>query len=128
MLQDVAELCSVQLGICGYCRKAGMPRGVEHVEVVNRILCGDNNPVARLQAKAFAQCGGEPRGATRKLSIIAHHPLTQPDSGQTGIAPARALEPQREIHSAKPSLLVAAGRDEMASSRTRLTSLHGELQ
>src|SRR2546427_13122499 len=102
MLQDITELRAMQLGICGYGRESAMPGGVEHVEIVDGVLGGDRNPVARLQPKAVAQCAGEPRGAAGKLTIAAHHLLAPADSGQSGMAKARALEPQREIHSAIP--------------------------
>src|SRR5437764_6735784 len=100
MLQDVAELGTMQLGVCRYRDQAGMPNAIEHVEIVDGVLRGDGDPLARLQAKAMPQCRGKPRCASCKLAVIACDPLAQSDRGQIGMAQSAALEPQREIHEA----------------------------
>jgi len=53
MLQDIAELRAMQLGICRHSAKAGVPDGVKDFEVIGRILCGDCHPIAGLQPKAL---------------------------------------------------------------------------
>jgi hypothetical protein len=106
MLQDVAELGSMQLGVCRHRDQTGMPDAIEHVEIIHGVLRGDGDPLARLQAKAMPQCRGEPRCASCKLAIIACDPLAHYDRGQIGMAQSAALEPQREIHCANPVLLL----------------------
>jgi hypothetical protein len=83
----------MQLGVGGHRGKARMPDGVEHVEIMNRVLCGESNPTSGLQAKAVAQGARKLRHTARKLPIAAHDPLAQADRGQIGVAKARALEP-----------------------------------
>ena len=112
MLQDVAELRAVQLGICGHSHKAGMPGGIEDVEIINGIVRGNPDALTRLEAKAGAQCAGKPRDAPGKLSVAAHHPRAQADGRQTGMAQPCALEPQRQIHCATPSRYPIASGDQ----------------
>src|SRR5260370_8080322 len=98
MLQDIAELRSMQLRISGHGGEGGVPGGVEHMEVIDRVRRRDRHPVARLQSKLLTQGGGEPRGAARKLAIVAHHPVAQTDGGLRAVTAAGTLEPKCKIH------------------------------
>src|SRR5260370_27318954 len=102
MLQDIAELRSMQLRISGHGGEAGVPDGVEHIEVIDRVLRRDRHPVARLQSKLLTQGGGEPRGAARKLAIVAHHPVAQTDGGVRAVTSGRTPEPKWKIQSPIP--------------------------
>ena len=70
-----------------------MPDGIEHVEIVHRVLRGKRDPVSGLQPKAAAQSARKPRHTAGKLPITAYDPFAQADGGQIGVAKARALEP-----------------------------------
>src|ERR1700760_248912 len=87
----------MQLGVGGERSEAGVPDRVEHLDIVRTILRGDGNAVARIEAEA-TQRAGEPRDPGCGLAIAPQHATADAERWATGVAPACALQPQREIH------------------------------
>ena len=69
MLQNVAELGAVQLGVGRHRGEAGVPDAVEHFEIVGRVLGDDGDAVAGLEAELLAQGAGKPRGALGQFAV-----------------------------------------------------------
>ncbi len=108
MLEDVTELRSMQLGIGRHSGEPGMPDGVEHIEIINAILRGDDHPVAGRKVKLVAERSGKTGGALRQLTITARHAIAVARGGLAGMAPAGTFEPKREIHALRPFLASTA--------------------
>ncbi len=69
LLQDIAELGAMQLGVGGNGGEAGVPNAVQQREIVGRILGRDGDAVAGRKFEPAAQRAGQARGARGELAI-----------------------------------------------------------
>src|SRR5260370_21147360 len=108
MLENITEFRCGQLGIGRHGGEPGMPDGVEHIEIINAILRGDDDPIAGRKVKLVAQRSGKSGGALRKLAITARHAIAAARGGLAGMAPAGTFEPKREIHALRAFVVSSA--------------------
>ena len=110
MLQDVAELGAVQLGIGRHGGEPGVPDAVEQFEIVGRILGGDGDAVAGRKPEPLAQRAGQPRGARGKFAVGRNDARARCRRRQRRMTETGAIKPEREVHAIIPSFRDGAKR------------------
>ena len=80
LLEDVAKLGAVQLGVGRHRGEPGVPDRIERLDIVRAVLGDDGDAVAGLEAEA-AQRAGEPRGAARRLAVGPQHARADAERG-----------------------------------------------
>ncbi len=98
LLQDVAELGAVQLGIGRHRGEPCVPDAVKQFEIMMRILGGDGDPLAGRQAELLAQGAGQPRGACRQLSVGCDHARAGRRRRPRRVTESGAGKPRRDVH------------------------------
>ena len=102
LLQDVAELGTVQLGIGRHRGKTRVPDAVEQRDIVGRIFGRDDDAVAGLKSAFIAQRARQPRRARGQFAVGRNHTRAQSRRGPIRVTETGAIKPQREVH-ASPS-------------------------
>jgi hypothetical protein len=98
MLEDVAELGTVQLGVGGHGRETRMPDRVHRLEIFDAVPCDDGDAVARFQLQPRAQRGSEAPGAHGECSVVEDHAPAERGGGEARVALARTFKPQCDVH------------------------------
>jgi hypothetical protein len=93
VLEDVAELGAVQLGVGGHGRETRMPDRVHRFEIFDAVPRDDGDAVARVEPQPRAQRGSEARGAHGKCSVVEDHAAAERGGGEARMALPRAFKP-----------------------------------
>ncbi len=92
MLEDVAELAPVQLGVRRHRREAAVPDAVDGLEIFDAVLRDDRDAIAGLQPER-AQSAREPRRALGELPVALDDARPLPDRRRARMAQAGARQP-----------------------------------
>ncbi len=98
MLENVAELGAVQLGVGRHRGQPGVPDAVEQFEIMRRVPGGDGDAVAGRKTELVAQAGGEPARPLGELRKARHDSRAGRDRRQRAVFEARGFKRQSEVH------------------------------
>ena len=98
MLENVAELGAVQLGVGRHRGKPGVPDAVEQLEIVRRILGDDGDAVAGREPEPLAQGAGQPRRALGQFAVARDDARARRRRRQRRMAETGASSHRRDIH------------------------------
>ena len=98
VLQDVAELGRVQLGVDRDRRKPGVPAGVEHLDERRAVDHGQRDPLAGAEAEALAQVPGQGRAPAGELAVGAPGRRAQGERRPVPVAGRASVQESGEVH------------------------------
>ena len=101
MLEDVAELAPVQLGVRRHRREAAVPDAVNGLEILDAVLRDDRDAIAGLQSER-AQAARQPRRALGELPVGLDDARPLPGRRRTRMAQAGARKPGGDVHRPTP--------------------------
>src|SRR2546421_4823261 len=113
MLQNVAELTAMQLGVGRHGGEAGVPDAVDHLDILDAVLGNDRDAIARFEPEAM-QRTRKPRGALCQFSVTLNDAAPIADGGETRMAQPRARKPGSDIHTSTSS---RGGRQRVRAKR-----------
>jgi hypothetical protein len=97
LLEDVAELRAMQLGVGGNGGEPGMPDRIERFEIVRAVLGDDGDAIAGHKPKAL-QRTGEPRHPAGDLAVAPQAARAKAERRTLRVLPAGAFKCEREVH------------------------------
>ena len=98
MLEDITQLCAMQLGIRGNSGKPRVPDRTWKSPDSQANFLRRASRLARSETQSPAQSTREPRDPLRKFAIAANGALAEGDGGPVRIRFTRAEHPQGQIH------------------------------
>src|SRR5262249_49905207 len=99
MLEDIAELGAVQLGIGRHSGEPHVPDAEQQFEIGRRILADDGDAVAGGELQSSAQAAGQARGALGQFAVACDDARTERCRRHVWMTKSRAIKPRRDIHS-----------------------------